>query len=244
MTSTDQAAAVFNKFKELHPNNKENFDPTLQNMMRWHYHIKEAEAKKQRQHIEINDDPQAQREESARAFKSFDEMPAYMQEKYLQLAMLFPGRVVYAAGSRVMGGYVEEWSTDAIRRMRKKLRKAPKVSSDYDIYIEPKDGEQVDELKNRLPEWADLLIRPEGSEKIKIPMWDFSRLPLSEHARAIQLYNEQRWGLLMRMHNDYQLSPETYCCNTEPVKKWFKYGIENGFIQQPSNQSKAESVDG
>lgn len=239
MTSTEQAAAVFNKFKALHPNNKEAFDPTLQNIMRWFYHIKAAEKRPAKHPVKIEDDPEAEQSAKARAFKTFEEMPTYMQDKYIQLAMLFPGRVVYAAGSRVMGGYVEEWSAEAIRRMRKKLRKSPKVSSDYDIFVEPKNGEDIDELKKKLPEWADILIRPDGSEKLKIPMWDFSRLPLSQHARAIELYNEQRWGLLMKMHNDYQLSPETYCCNKEPVKKWFKYGIENGFIQQPPNKGAA-----
>ena len=61
-------------------------------------------------------------------------------------------------------------------------------------------------------------------------MWNWDKLPKDEHANAIDLFNSQRWGALMALHNKYNLSPQTLCCNDEPVRTWFEWAIKNEII--------------
>lgn len=63
--------------------------------------------------------------------------------------------------------------------------------------------------------------------------WDFSKLPKHEHQRVIDRSDSRDAKTLMIIHNQYELSDELYCCTkqNEMVLKWFKYGIENGYIK-------------
>jgi hypothetical protein len=62
-------------------------------------------------------------------------------------------------------------------------------------------------------------------------MWDFSKLPESEHGVAIEAYNKKQWGVLMELHNKYQLSDVQFCCDHVPAKLWFGWAIENDKIK-------------
>lgn len=117
--------------------------------------------------------------------------------------------------------------------MREGLGKAPKIESDYDIYFSLLPGEDRGEILGRLPKWADLL--PHGvpaNEKILIPMWDWTKLPKGEHAYAVEMYEAQRWGALMQLHNKYSLSTMTMCCDDKPVRRWFAWAINNKIISK------------
>jgi len=228
-----QMRAMFDRFKELHPNNSEPFTPTLPNMQRWNYHIRQAEKQAHYDSVSFETDAEAIEAAKARAFKSWDDFPAYMQSKYQQIAGMFPGVQFYACGSRVRGEYVEGWSGDDIRKLRKALHKSDKRESDYDVCMDiagPESKVKAADIRSKLPIWADLVTGVPDEEKISIPMWDFSKIPEYERANVLALYKAHSWGKLMALHNQYKLSPHTYCCDEKPIIKWFKYGIENGLI--------------
>ena len=103
--------------------------------------------------------------------------------------------------------------------------------SDYDITLEVFPGEDIDQLRKVLPKGADLVRPQAGARKLPIPMWDFSKLPTSEHNNVLELFSRNAWGALMKIHNDYKLSSTVFCCNDAPVRRWFSYAIENGIIK-------------
>lgn len=232
MTAEQQAKELFYAFKELNPNSAEGYNPTLANLQRWHWHVNEAKFRpKYEKAVPGEIKPADLQFANARRFYSFQSMPKYMRERFRHLAGLFQGREVWATGSRVSGEWIEKDSVPEVARMREGLGKSPKIESDYDIWMEPMPGEDQDKIKAVLPEWADLLphgVPPE--QKILIPMWDFTRLPKSEHKNVLELFENQRWGALMAIHNKYKLSPDNLCCNEAPAKEWFKWAIDNKFI--------------
>lgn len=67
--------------------------------------------------------------------------------------------------------------------------------------------------------------------------WDFQRLPESEHDAAIKAVRSRDFDALRRLHDKYQLSPYSYCCNADGLLVWFNYAIESGKIK-PSSASK------
>lgn len=227
-----QVLAIFRRFKDLHPNNQEAYVESLDNAIRWRYHIAQREGIVPYPIIKHNHDEHARMTAELQRYEDLSQMPVYMQDRFLLLSSLFPGRMVYATGSRVNGGYIEEWSGEEVREMREKLGKAKKKKSDYDIVLDMQPNDRLEQLRAALPSWADLL--PHGvppNERIPIGMWDFSKLPKEEHQNAINLYNTQKWGKLMDMHNRYKLSNREQCCNDGPTKRWFRHAIEKGLIQ-------------
>ncbi len=64
--------------------------------------------------------------------------------------------------------------------------------------------------------------------------WDFSKLPDHKHETVIDRYHSGDATSLMLIHNEYELSPDLYCCAVQNsmVMAWFKYGIENGLIRE------------
>lgn len=229
------ARILFERFVQLHPNKQEKYNPTFENVSRWAWHVREAENRIEGQAFAYTIDGAAQAFAAKRAFLNFAHMPKYMQEKYTELAALFPDMRVYATGSRVRGEFIEIDSHADVLEMRKRLGKSDKLESDYDISVEPKPGKPgmtIAEIKSKLPAWADVVRPVPGDRKILIPMWDFTRLPISEHAKVIELYEGKKWGALMAMHNDYALSSNHYCCNEQPIRKWFGWAIKNGLIKK------------
>lgn len=65
--------------------------------------------------------------------------------------------------------------------------------------------------------------------------WDFSALPESEHARAVEAVEALDYGMLLELHDRYQLSPYNYCCAKEALLVWFRYGIASGQIKKQND---------
>lgn len=244
-----QTRQLYDQFIELHPNSREQFEPTPENLQRWHWHIVEAGKRPAGEAVDMSIPEQALSIAKGRSFATFYDMPPYMRERYLHIAGLFPGIQFYACGSRVKGEYIEKWSGESIRHLRKMLHKPEKEESDYDVCMdspnpEPKhllskrkDGDtwKPVDLKSKiragLPKWADLITGVPKDEKIPIPVWNFDRLPQSEHARAIELFEAKNWGELMAIHNQYFLSANVYCCDVAPIRRHFGWAIEQGIIK-------------
>lgn len=240
MDARAEALKIYENFVALHPNSVENFDPTLDNLQRWQWHIRQAAARPELDRMDYVQSTDARKVADGRAFKQFAQMPEYMREKYLQIAGVFPGIQFYACGSRVTGEYIETWSGAPIIKMRQALNKASKPESDYDVCIDmPVLNLTLAGIRANLPPWADLLnhgVPPD--QKIAIPMWDFDRLPASEHANVIRLFRDQKWGELMAIHNRYVLSMNYYCCDERPIIRYFQWAIDNGKIKDESEPEK------
>lgn len=237
MNATDKAKEVFTRFKELYPNNVEEFVPTLDNLQRWHWSVTEAERRNSGEYnpFEIPDQTKAKELAASRAFRVFDKMPEYMKTKFMELASRYPGRKVWATGSRVNGDFIDEYSGPKIARMREQLFKKSTGSSDYDIIVELLPGEKVADLRKVLPQWGDLIVNPDPEQiKILIPMWDFSKLPEELHPKVIELVRGKRWPDLMVIHNEYQLSTNFYCCEVDAVRRWFTWAVEQRIINEDS----------
>ena len=245
MTATEQARDLFDRFKATSPNSKEEFNPTLDNVKRWRWAISEAEQRAQRETMPfaMKDDRSARSLANARQVRVFDKMPAAMREKFLFLASLFPGRKVYACGSRVTGEYIEVDSPKNVLSMREVLLKKEVKESDYDIVVELNPGEKVTDLRKGLPKWADLVINlPQSEPKILIPMWDFTKLPREEYNNVVELVALKQWGKLMDIHNKYQLTPTFFCCDEKPAQRWFTWAVEQKIIQADDSQKVDSKV--
>lgn len=70
--------------------------------------------------------------------------------------------------------------------------------------------------------------------------WDFTRLPESEHQAVIDAFNTGDVRKLMLIHDEYQLSPYSYCCDHNGLLAWFGEAIKNGTINgQGENKEMA-----
>lgn len=239
MAEPKTAKDFFDRFKELHPNSPDQYEPDLASIQRWVWSVKEAQERASVGYdkFEVKDQRNAKALALSRGVRSWGRLPEYMRNKFLELASRFPGRQVWATGSRVTGEYIDNTSGINIVRMREALLKKPTKESDYDIIVELKKGDDLDNFRKRLPSWGDLVVNPIKDEpKIEIPMWDFKKLPEDKHATAQELFAKKDWGRLMSLHNDYQLSPVFYCCDNEAVKRWFEWGIKEGLINGDSKK--------
>jgi len=237
---------LFNRFKHLHPNTLEVFDPcfyTESDVSRWEYHIRQSLSLSTFPVIDNTDAVTAARQMAdSRRVEAWEYMPAHIQKNYLKIADCYAGVQCYAVGSRVNGEYIESFYTEktrlAVQQMREILGKSDKIESDYDYTVashiligrpnvdrwNPYSMPETKPFQN-----ADFLRRlPPGEHKIKIPMWDFSKLPADKKQEAKEFFAAQQWGKLMQMHNDYELSQNHYCCDETPIIRWFKWAIENG----------------
>ncbi len=229
---------VFDKFKELHPNSAEVYNPTAENIARWEWHIKEREKMPKFKEFVFEQAKEWSEYVDRTRSDTWDDLPRYMKERYLEIAAHFPNVQVYACGSRVSGGYVESFTPKEIREMRRKAGKPDKVESDYDFTVLV----EVDrEIEYDLPSWCDWLKYDPGP-KIAIPMWNFERLPEKEHGRVIDALQRRDERTLLEIHNAYQLSDYTYCCNLTGVVNHFIWAVENGIING-NNERAVEIMD-
>lgn len=156
--------------------------------------------------------------------------PLEARDVYKKIAGCFPGVQVYACGSRVRGDYIEKESLIfwQIKDARMKAGMAPKEDSDFDFWVAPEFMPVSD-----LPPFADRCrLRIPKNEKIPLPMWDFSKLPESEHARVKALLSQNDIQGLVKIHDKYQLSEYSYCCSgIEGVRNWFTWAIEQGIVK-------------
>lgn len=235
MSAQQQVEQLFSEFQAMHPNSKEVFNPTFENIRRWRWSIEEAQKRQERkvQSFNVPDDRSAKAIAKSRAIKTFKSFSRSTQDKFLTLASLFPGRVIYATGSRVSGEYIERDSPESIKKMRSDLLKKVVDVSDYDITMDFEKKDNLEEFKNRLPSWGDLVLNvPNGERKIKIPMWDFSKIPKNRMNEVFDLIQNKSWGKLMDIHNELNLSPQILCCNQKVAERWFTWAVENKLIQR------------
>lgn len=236
MYADTQVRELYDRFIELYPKSADEFVVTFENIARWHYMVNEAKNRTRYPAFAMPDISKmdaAQKIADSRAVGVFDRMPKGTKNKYLQLAALFPGREVFACGSRVSGHWIDKGSGPDIVKMREILLRKNTLQSDYDITITPNDGDDYLKMRSIIPSWADLVLRlGNGEPKILIPMWDFSKLPKAEHNRVIDLFNREQWGALMDIHNQYGLSESSFCCDYKPAKSWFGWAIDNGIITE------------
>lgn len=225
---------VFLKFKEACPGNREGFEPSASNRHRWLHHIQAAENCSGYQKIE-NDGRALEKIAAGRRVSSLSEKPWYAENRYLRAAACFPGFQVYACGSRVRGDYVDSWDGPEIRAARAAAGKSPKTRSDFDFWVEP-GAVQVGELPDGMER---VRCKVPESQKIAIPMWDFDKLPLFEHEKALELLANRDFEGLLALHNQYKLSPNRYCCDLQPVEKWFLWAKQNGLIQDNAAETLA-----
>lgn len=231
-----QVRELFDKFKSFHPNSSEEYFPTIENVMRWKWSVDHAEARnaKEQQPFDVPDNRKAKVLAQSRAVGTFGRMQPMARDKFMHLASLFPGRKVYATGSRITGEHIDKDSPGKIKEMRAALMKEEKVESDYDITLDFVPGDDLDALKKLMPDWGDLVVNvPKGEPKIEIPMWDFSKLPVELHSDVVDMVKKKEWGKLMAIHNDFGLSPTTFCCDSKPAERWFTWAVENGTIKKP-----------
>lgn len=236
---SDQTRGIFEKFKELHPNNREEFDPSEANVSRWVWHIE------QREKMPVFPEHVFERVldwekylDETRA-KAFGDMPRYVQNRYLYLTTVFRGEKVYACGSRVSGGWVDRFTSNEIRELRKMAGKPDKEVSDFDFIVE---GVEVDLEKYNIPDGFDWLKYDPGP-KIEIPMWDFTKLPETEHGKVVDALERRDERTLLILHDQYRLSEYSYCCNLTGVVNHFVWAVEVGIIKTISNEGDAKKVD-
>lgn len=69
-------------------------------------------------------------------------------------------------------------------------------------------------------------------------MWNWDKIPESEHAAIIEHANAGRWGEVAKMCEQYSVSAFC-CCNAEGLQNWLWWAIENGTI---NDGTKAKAV--
>lgn len=235
MDANAQILELFEVFKELHPNNSERFAPSIENAMRWRYAINAAHQRgaTMPKDFVLPDSSLSILFANSRRILRFESFPMTTQEVYKRVAALFPGRKVYAVGSRVSGEYIDETSGEKVKQMRSDLMKKPTTVSDYDFTLDLLPGESVESIRSLLPKGVDFVAHhPKSDPKLLIPMWDFSKLPVERHNEVIELFEKKQWGKLMDIHNEFQLSEQTLCCNSKSAQKWFAWAIENQIIRK------------
>lgn len=225
---------VYLKFKAVCPASKEGFEPSEANKHRWLHHIQAAGLLSGFQKIE-HDGAALQKIAAARRVTSIDEMPWYAQCRYLRAAACFAGFQVFACGSRVRGDYVDSWDGEQVRKAREAAGKSPKQRSDFDFWVEP-GAVQVGQLPDGMER---VRCKVPENQKIAIPMWDFEKLPESEHIKALQMLEKRDVEGLLALHNQYKLSPNRYCCDLQPIEKWFLWARNNGLIQDNAAETLA-----
>lgn len=60
--------------------------------------------------------------------------------------------------------------------------------------------------------------------------WDFTKLPKVEHDSVVSAFYAGDVRTLMRIHDQYELSNHSYCCDHNGLLAWFKAAIDNGTI--------------
>ena len=167
---------------------------------------------------------------SKRRISRFKDFPWPTAKRYMDIAGAYPGKQVYACGSRVRGDYIDIFIKDAfkIRLARVNAGMADKKESDFDFWVEPNSvpvgivSRRADRCRLRIPE----------NEKIPLPMWDFSKLPESEFESVKSLLAANDIQALVKIHDRYQLSEYSYCCSgIEGVRNWFQWAVNQGIIK-------------
>jgi hypothetical protein len=229
---------LFERYQEAYPNANAVYDPTPGNVRKW---ANALEAKQR-----IGNLARYEREykgieqlRSERGAVTYEGMAQNARQMYQRVKECYIGVPVYACGSRVRGDYVDMWNApgDGVRSARIEAGMPDKKESDFDYWL---SGEY--ETNANVPPVCDRVrcVVP-NSEKIMLPEWDFTLLPENEHERVLELITNEMWGELLRIHDQYKLSPYTYCCDLEGFKKWWRHGIETNKISGVQDNTTAEN---
>ena len=228
-----EALQVFEVFKKLHPNNTELFVNTLANIDRWRAHINNTERIRAMYSNKFSTEfaPDFQTLINNRRADTFEGLSFEAQQVYILLPPLFLGRRVFAVGSRVRGDYIEHGDPVEVRQWRLAAGHSDKEESDFDFVVEGLDPDG-----RELPDGCDWLRYNPGDKQISIPMpihyWDFKKLPQSEFARVKQLLQQGDERELLKLHNQYQLSENNYCCNLNGLMQWFRGALSEGLLNE------------
>ena len=233
---------IFIRFKQEFPNSREQYNPTEQNVIRWDWQIRELQKSKTpfglstKPILRKKAKPPVKFQRSR--VTSFDQMPPHMREQYGEIASHFPGIQVWACGSRVAGDYVEQWDGDDVRALRAANFKPEKQQSDFDFWFLLTPTPIGD-----LPPWSDWVrgVIPE-TERIKIAMWDFTKLPETEFDAVIFAVQSNDVKTLVDIHNKFVLSPYNYCCELDGLVRWFQSAIDSGIIVASDPESNIGNV--
>lgn len=238
MTGQQQIEQLFADFQALHPNNRETFNPTFDNLLRWEHAVRTTRQRAaiKTEPFSLPDDRRSRQFANSRRVATFQRFPTLTQNKYLEIASMFPGRRVYATGSRVTGEFIDLGATEKVVKMRADLLKKDVAVSDYDFTIDFEPGDDLEKIRAMIPPGFDLVQNvPTGEPKILIPMWDFTKIPADRHGEIVDMVEREQWGRLMDIHNEFGLSAQTLCCDNESAKRWFTWAVENGLIQRTTN---------
>lgn len=230
---------IFEKYKGLYPLSIATFSEDENKIAFWKWAIKQAERRPIFESIVHEEPKEAESIRLSRAVKSWDNMPNYIKYVYRIIADSFAGYQIAAVGSQIDG--TSSMDVNLFREFRQSWGKNPDKVSDYDFIImdkiNPLDAEKYTiEAQGRLSTGGfqmykiDLLKNYINEQKILIPMWDFDKLTDEQRKQARALFNAQKWGALMKLHNDLKLSENEYCCNEAPIIKWFTWAANNGKI--------------
>lgn len=218
-----EARHVFEQFQHIHPLSREEYRPTAENVRRWQWHIN-ARNNGPATLPYFVDTSALEVLRQNRGVSNFKDFPRATQVFYNLIASCFPGRPVFACGSRVRGDYLDE--TLDTTTARRSGGKAGKVS-DFDFWVGDNSPEAyplppgADRARCRIPE----------SEKVLLPMWDFSKLPDHEHANVIRLLGTNDLWALAEIHNRYNLSERHICCDVLTAQRWFAWAVSQGIIK-------------
>lgn len=225
---------IYEAFMRLGHARREAFEPSPANVARWLWHIQNA-PRVIGAPILLNfrDVEEIEDLRKQRRVERFAEMPMKTRHVYLRIAECFAGNQVYACGSRVDGDYIDadDANFEAIRAIRLRAFKADKPESDFDFYVEG-DVEPIFGFEN-IGGKADRLKIVHNMSTVEVPIfepWDFSRLPIEEHANVTAALLRRDARALLEIHDRYRLSPYTYCCDQSGLFRWFEYGVSSGKI--------------
>lgn len=226
---------IYKKYKAAYPASAEPFDPSAKNIARWETALSnKAKADAITGDAILLDFCDIEALRSARAVKEYSEFPPQTQKVYQAVKEAFIGVPCFACGSRVRGDHVDFWNEcdGAIRRARAKAGMRDKQESDFDFWVSGEHEAQCDIPLNS----ERVRTKISKKEMVELPDWDFSKLPETEHARVIELINMEAWAKLLIIHDQYKLSPYSYCCDLEGFKKWWRHGIETHKIGNSHNE--------
>ena len=221
----ERSRDIFNAYKLIATNSREAFLDTPENVRRWQRYLDYHNSMKAFEAWRPIEMKAWRKIAESRRPASFLDMPEHARAIYQKIADAYFGRKVYACGSYVSGEWITEKTSQHIKAAKKAAYGVVKTS-DFDYWSDGEPSWPVPLVADKVRALQNLML---------LPMWDFKKLPASEYANAIQLVNNQDYAGLIKLHDQYKLSPFTYCCNSRAVLLWFQWGIENGKIIDNGN---------
>lgn len=149
---------------------------------------------------------------------------------FQRAARYFHPRKVWAAGSFVVGLGVVNGLPKQTMLLRAIARKPYKLNSDFDVIVEGLAFEEIEQHRKFLKENRVDVLFFHADHKLKIPMWNFSKLPAERHADAVRMTKNLDTDGLLRLHDKYKLSNFNYCC-TDGIIEYFQWAIEKGLVK-------------